>query len=292
MNIFEILFYQPIFNFLIVSYRFLGENLGWAIIAVALASRLIVYPFTAKQLQNAEKSKEFQKESQKIQKMYAKNKDKQMQELAKIQSKYLPGQLAGCLPLIFQLIFLLQINTVIRDLFANGVAAFNEVAYPFIAKFAEDAVVNPSFFGIDLSKTASDIGLTNFADSWPYLLLALAVGATQFLASRVMSGLSIIGDDGKKKEEKKSEKNEKKKKEEEEPDFSTMMQNSTKQMMFLFPIMTVIFSFNFVSGLSLYWTIQSFFVIIQQLIRERKKLISWFMHKFSSVSEVNLPNGR
>ncbi len=236
-------------------------------------------PLTSNQLKNAEKSKEFRKEYEKIQKQYAKNKEKQMQELAKIQSKYLPGQLGGCLPLIFQIIFLIQINSVIRSLFAKGITAFNEVAYPFVAKFAEGAIINAHFLGIDLSKTANDIGLSNIGQSWPYILLALLVGVSQFLSSRVMSGLSLVGDDGKKKEEKKDDK--KKKGAAEEPDFSQMMQSSTSQMMYILPIMTIIFSLNFTSGLSLYWTIQSFFVIIQQLIRERVKIINWLKHRIS-----------
>ncbi|MBN1915663.1 membrane protein insertase YidC [Candidatus Dojkabacteria bacterium] len=280
LNIISVLFYQPIFNFLIVAYRFFGENLGLGIIAVALVSRLIMLPFTANQLKNAEKNKEFRTEYEKIQKKYAKNKEKQMQELAKIQSKYLPGQLGGCLPLIFQIIFLFQINSVIRNLFEKGVTAFNDVAYPFISVFAEDAVINPVFLGIDLSKTASDIGLTNISSAWPYILLALAVGASQFLSSRVMSGLSIVGEEGKKKE-REEKKSGKKKKDEETPDFSKMMQSSTSQMMYILPIMTVIFSLRFISGLSLYWTIQSFFVIIQQLIRERIRVVNWLRSKFS-----------
>ncbi|HEC65683.1 MAG TPA: membrane protein insertase YidC [bacterium] len=276
---FNVLFYQPIFNALIVLYRAFGGNLGLAIVGIAVLSRLITWPLTNKQLKSADKNKDFKKEYDKVKKKYAKNKEKQSEQLAKLQAKYLPGQLGGCLPIVFQIIFLIQIRRVIVDLFQNGISAFNEVAYPFIAKFAEGVVINPNLFSIDLSKTANDIGIGNLHIVWPYLLLAVSVGVAQLISTLILTGTRKTGEDKQKEEKRKRRK--KKKKEEKQPDFSEMMQKSTSQMIYILPVMTIFFSLNFISGISLYWTVQSLFVIIQQSIRERKKLVEWVRLKLS-----------
>ena len=65
-----------------------------------------------------------------------------------------------------------------------------------------------------------------------------------------------------KKEEKLAEKTETK-----TDDFASSMQ---KQMLYLFPIMTLIFGYTMPSGVMLYWFAFSFFSFIQQLLIVRK----------------------
>ncbi len=264
-NLFNVLFYQPIFNLLIFFYRLLGGNLGWAIIVVAAVTRLATFPITKAQIKSASKGKEFQKKYDKLKKKYGKNKEKLNEELAKLQAKYLPGQLAGCLPIILLIVFLIQVRNVIRALVEQGPEAFNEVAYSFIPKFAEDAVINLKFLGMNLSKVAADFSWDD-SSIIPYVVLALLVGLTQFASTRILSGIRAP------KEEKKEKKSKKKKDDEEMPDMSEMMGSISKQMMFFFPALTVITSLGywgggklFPSGLSIFWTVQNLFVIIQQV---------------------------
>lgn len=122
-----------------ISYRFIGENLGIAIIVLAVISRIVTIPLTNRQLKMAKKSKEFQSQYEKIKKQHAKNKDKQTQELSKLQMKYLPGQLAGCLPLIIMLVFLIQVRNSIKNLVVQGVYAYNKVAYIKSLTYPEDS---------------------------------------------------------------------------------------------------------------------------------------------------------
>lgn len=125
----QVLFYQPTFNLLIVFYRLFASNLGLAIIAVAVLSRLITYPMTRAQIKSAERGKEFQKKYDKLKKKYGKNKERLNQELAKLQAEYLPGQIGGCLPLIIMIILLIQVRAGIRNLVDQGWHAFNQVSY-------------------------------------------------------------------------------------------------------------------------------------------------------------------
>lgn len=282
-TIFRTIFYQPAFNALIFFYRLFGGNLGIAIILLAILSRLLTYPMTKVQLKSAEKSKDFQKEYDKLKKKYGKNKDKLNEELAKLQAQYLPGQIAGCLPMILLIIFLIQVRNVIRALVENGVVAFNEVAYPFIEKFAEGAEINFSFLGMDLSKVATNFEWSS-AEIIPYVLLAVIVGASQFLSARILSGIRTFKQE--KKPKKKAKKKKKKEKDDEELDMSEMMGMMNKQMMFMFPALTILTSLGywggakfFPSGISIFWTVQNLFVIMQRLLMNKEEAIEWFKVK-------------
>ncbi|MBD3280298.1 membrane protein insertase YidC [Candidatus Dojkabacteria bacterium] len=275
--------FELVFNSLIVLYRFLGEDLGLALIGIALLSRLIVYPFTVRQLKNVDKNKEFQKKYEEIKEKFSSKKDqeKQAKELAKLQGEYLPGQLSGCLTIILQLLLLIQINYVIRNLLKYGAEGFNTLAYGFVDKFPAGYQFNLKFLGVlNLGESARDQGLTNFEDSWPYLAVAGFLVLTQFFSMRILSGLTKDhekeAEKKRKREEakKKREKARKKGEEEEVPSFSEVFQDTNRQMMMFFPLMLGFFSLNYPSGLSLYFATTSLFVIIQQGIMKRDKIIA------------------
>lgn len=270
--------YNLVFNTLVVLYRFMGEDLGLALIAVAILSRVILIPFTLRQLKNVDKNKEFQKQYQEIKEKFKKDKEKQTQELAKLQSQYLPGQLSGCLTLILQLLLLIQINYVIRNLLQNGTAAFNQIAYGIVGKFQEGYEFDVTFLGdwLNLGKSANNVGVANLSESWPYLLVALILVLTQFFSMKIMTG----SNKPEPKPEKDEKKNDKGKKDDEVPSFSEVFQDTNRQMMMFFPLLLGFFSLNYPSGLSLYFATTSLFVIIQQGIMKRKELVERFREKF------------
>lgn len=136
----RIIFYQPMFNILILLYDLLSGDLGLAIILVAALAKLVTIPITRKQLKSAEEMKVFQEKSQKIKEKYNKNTEKMNEELMKLSSKYMPAQLGGCLPLIVSIILLIQVRGVVIDLVNKGYHSFNEVAYVEAFKKDEDSV--------------------------------------------------------------------------------------------------------------------------------------------------------
>lgn len=414
MGILQVLFYEPTFNLLMYFYSIIG-NLGVAILLIAVVSRLITWPLTRRQMKNAEKSKDFQREVNAIKKKYKKNQEKQAQELAKIQAKYLPGQLGGCLNMILALILLIQVRHVIINLVDQGVHAFNQVAYFESMKLPEDSITIPSpeldegvhtleyeivangkklnqeyvfaiigddnkdelteklnerlseiskedqdkkdaearvssislfveefrdfkkgepiileeldlitayirppsntsikydkskvvlndeklgqenleisegvplnftFMGADLSKVATDFGFSDPVVVAPYVIIALLVGVTQLFASKVQMQLNPMMLEKAKEKEKLSKKSEKKKskkddKKPEDMDFSEIMAQSSKQMAYVFPLMTIVWSLGFFgaffpTGVSLFWTGQNSFVIIQEVITNRSRIL-------------------
>jgi YidC/Oxa1 family membrane protein insertase len=256
---FNTLFFQPLYNLLVILYHALGDNLGLAIIAIALVSRLVTLPLTLRQTKMTEKSREMSEKMKEVKKKYKNDKEKQQQEMMKIQSEYLPAQISGCLPLIVQFIFLIYIYKVIRSLISDP-SSFNNVAYSFVPKFPENYVVNDSFLSglIHLKETPTSVGTDDVLNFIPYLILVLAVGLTQFVSMKLMSAKQNT-----KKLEK--EKEEKKKSDDTPDDFAEIMQQSTKQAMMLMPIMIMFGALSFPAGLSLYWSAQSIFMIIQQI---------------------------
>lgn len=297
------LFIQPLyalaFNLLIVFYRLFGQNLGLAIITFTLAIKLATLPFSIRQANSAKKNKEFQEKYKAIQAKHknAKDKEKMTQELAQLQSEYLPAQLGGCLPTILQLLFFFQVYYVVINSINVGVHAFNDVNYDFIPEFPADATLDLTFLGMNLGQSASQIGFNNFGAVLPYLLLILLVGLTQFVSSRVLSGLNMMpgqkqteaeaGKGGKKdnKKDKKSKAANKSGKEgkaevQEDLSFSDALQQSTQSTLYILPLMTMALGLTFPAGLSLYWTISNGFVIIQQLVVNREAAKAWLKTRF------------
>ena len=66
MEIFSILFYQPLYNLLVVLYRLFGGELGLAIIAIAALARILTYPITKRQIEMAETSQDFSKKVKQV----------------------------------------------------------------------------------------------------------------------------------------------------------------------------------------------------------------------------------
>ncbi len=281
MDIFTILFYQPIYNLVIVLYRVFGGDLGLAIIAIALLSRLITLPITLRQIKMAESNKEFNEKVKSVKELHKNDKERQSQELMKVQSQYLPSQLAGCLPLILQFIFLINILNVVRDIISNNAGSFNNMAYGFVPQLAANQAINTSFLGVvNLATTPAQIGYNNLMAVAPYIILSLLVGVTQYLSNQILMGMRTKKEEGEKTKDqglKTKDKDKQKKlgkdgKPSQPEDFGEIMQQSTKQTMLILPVLLVFMSLNFPAGLSLYWTVQSGFVIIQQLVMERLKL--------------------
>lgn len=263
-ELFTALIHQPVFNILVLFYRLFGENLGLAIIAIALLSRLVLLPLSIRQNKMVSENQVFSEKVKEIKNKYKKDKKKQQEELMKIQSEYLPSQLAGCLPLIVQFILLITINNVFVSIFTDP-SKFSEVfskfAYVESLNFPSGYTLNTSFLGMDLNVLPSSIGFGT-AGILPYIVVILLVGLTQYYSAKLLQP-------SKKVEQKKEE--EKKHKSGEPEDFSEVLQKTTQQTMFLLPIMIMAASYSFATGLSIYWISQSVFLIIQQIVLKRFK---------------------
>lgn len=79
-------------------YDFLGSY-GWALVVFTVAVRLLSFPLQIKQQKNTARMAAYQPMIADIQKKYAKDKEKQSEELMKLQEEYGFNPAGGCLPM-------------------------------------------------------------------------------------------------------------------------------------------------------------------------------------------------
>jgi len=255
-EIWHLLLYQPILNGVIVLYQLLFANMGLAIIALTFIVRLLLVPLMNPQMESAQKMQELAPELKKLKEKFSGDKQKFAQAQLQLYKEHGVNPASGCLPQILQFAVLIALyqafNQVIRPDGAAVIEKINGSLYAF-AKLPADAVLNLRFLYLDLAKPDL-IKIPGFI-ALPGIFVILAT-IFQFLSSKMM--MPAV-----KKEEKLAAKTEEK-----TDDMATSMQ---KQMLYMFPAMTLIFGYTMPSGVMLYWFIFSLFSFVQQYLINRKK---------------------
>lgn len=255
-----VLFY-PMLNVMMLLYHFLGDNLGWAIIVLAILIRLALIPLVKRQTAMTRKMTSIKPELEKLQKQYANNPEKLSQEQMKLYKKsgYNP---IGCLgTMIPQLVMLYVLIGVIRAV-TNGTL---EGLYPFVQEmigFNDAYVVNTQFLFWDLttnfSAVSSEFGRFS-AQALPYIGLAVLVGITQYITTvftqkmqtSTISKKKKSGDGALTPEE--------------------MQSKMMGSMILIFPVMTAFITISTPAALGVYWVIQSLMLVVQYFILDFDK---------------------
>jgi len=234
VNIFNIVLYQPLFNALVFLYNYLpGHDFGIAIIVLTIVIKLLLYPTSVKAVKSQKAIQQLQPKVQEIQKTHKDDKEKQAKEVLELYKKEKINPFSGLLLALIQLPILIALYSV----FWNGLRP-EELArlYTFVANPGQ---INAFLLGmIDLSK--------------PNLIFAILAGVTQFFQTKMLSPQNKAITSGQKSAS----------------DFSQAMQ---KQMLYFFPVFTVIILLNLPSALGLYWTVSGVFSIVQQYLILRDK---------------------
>lgn len=232
------IFIRPLTNLLIFLYNIIpGHDLGISIIILTIIIRLILYPSSRKAIKSQRAMQNLQPELDKIREKHKDDKQKQTQETLKLYQENKISPFSSCLPLLIQMPILIALYWVFRKVSAEDVSS---LLYPFI-RAPQD--FTPYFLGIiDLTKPEV------------YVLPILA-GATQFIQSWMILKRN--------------------KKEEHKPDEKVQDIGSaiSKQMTYIFPIITIIFAASLPAAISLYWIATNLFSIVQQyIIMKEEKL--------------------
>ena len=99
IDAFYLVLYKPLFNALILLYRFLpGNDFGIAVIVLTVSIRLILYPIMVQSLRSQKKIRNIQPKLEEIKKKYKDNKEKQAQETMSLYSKEKVNPLGGRFP--------------------------------------------------------------------------------------------------------------------------------------------------------------------------------------------------
>lgn len=248
---FNTFIYQPVYNFLIFVYNIIPiHDFGIAIILVTVFIKFLLVPLSRKQIESQKKMQELQPKIKEVQEKYKKDKEKQSQALMELYKTHKANPFSGCLPMVFQLVFLIAIYRVLFNVSQSGLLIKGDELYAFVANPGQ---INRMFLGIlDLSRSLDLSHLT--LSSLPHIILvALAAGSQYFQTKMLMP------------KEDKSVKTTK------EADFSQMM---SKQMLYMGPILTLFIGVKFPAGLALYWLTSTVFMIVQQYYLNDKKIVA------------------
>jgi YidC/Oxa1 family membrane protein insertase len=250
--------YRPIYNLLIFIYNVVPfHDFGISIILVTIFIKLLLVPLSKKQIESQKKMQELQPKLKEIQDKYKNDKEKQTKAIMEFYRENKANPFSGCLPLIFQMIFLIAIYRVLFNISQNGLIVNDaDLYHPFIQNPGQ---INRFFLGlIDLSRAVNFNNL-NFAEISHIILVIAAAGAQYFQTKLLMETKKITNA---KNDIKLQEKNKK------EPDMAQIM---SKQMLYLAPIMTLFIGIKFPAGLALYWLVSTLFMIVQQKQLEKYK---------------------
>ncbi len=246
--------YQPIYNLLIFTYNIIPlHDFGIAIILVTVLIKLLLIPLSRKQIESQKKMQELQPKIKAIQDKYKNDKEKQSRALMEFYKENKANPFSGCLPMVFQLIFLIAIYRVLFNISKNGLIVSGSDLYLFMHNPGQ---INHLFLGlIDLS---SIVDFKNFsAGNIAHIVLVVMAAGAQYVQTKM-----LMATKSRKDGEAKSSKEGK------EQDFAQIM---SKQMLYLAPIMTLFIGIKFPAGLALYWLVSTLFMIAQQDYLEKLK---------------------
>jgi YidC/Oxa1 family membrane protein insertase len=257
-SVFHNLLYVPIINLLVLLYHAISFvhipfALGFAIIALTIAIRLILYPLMNSQLKASKKMQELNPHLKNLKEKHKNDAKMLQQETMRLYKEHGVNPAAGCLPVLVQLPIIWALYSVLQLIVKPGMATLKEIntmLYSSSLKLASPW--DTYFFGLPLAQTPSHLMSTIGP---VVLLIPVLTGVFQFIQSKMMFSATPKAED-KKLSEVKSKAGEKK-----QEDFATAFQS---QSLYIFPLMIGFFSYGFPIGLSLYWNTFTIFGIIQQ----------------------------
>lgn len=246
-ELFNTVLYEPLFNALIFLYDVVpGGDIGVAIILLTLAIKLVLLWPSHSSIKAQKELQEVQPKIQELQEKYKDNREELGRKMMEFYKENKVNPLSSCLPLLVQLPVLWALYRV----FFNGLQTVEggilapeqlEHLYGSLQVTYATQAIDPTFLGfVDLSQSGN-------------IILALIAGGFQFWQAWMLSRRRTAmqgkgtGDEN-------------------------MAAGINKQMTYIFPVVTIIFAFQFPAGLAVYWIVSTIFMIVQQwFVFHRKK---------------------
>jgi YidC/Oxa1 family membrane protein insertase len=226
--------YKPILNALVALLIYMpGHYLWLAVMVLTIIIRTILLIPSQKAMKAQKAMQEVQPKLDKIKEKYKDDQARIAQETMLIWKEHKVSPVSSCLPTLAQLPILIALFYVIRGGLSPDKAA---MIYEFLPAFSL-ADINPAFITFDLMDRS-------------ILIFPVVIGALQFLQMHLMMS---------RKKDKKDDKNKK-------PTMASEMENATKMMKYVMPVMIAFFTAQMPAAVGLYWGTSTFYGIIQQLV--------------------------
>lgn len=232
---FNEVFYRPLLNALVYLTGFLPYNdLGFAVIILTIAVRLIIFPLTHRAIKTQNKMKMIEPELKKI-KDGVKDREEQARKTMELYRAHGINPFSGMVLLFLQLPVLIAMYLVFRE----SSQIDPSYLYGFISM---PDLIHDNFLGfINLGQRS--------------ILLAFLAALSQFVQIKLSQPLSPPGTSSDRKA----------------PDFSKML---SWQMTYFMPVLIFFIATRFPSAVSLYWTTLNIFAIVHEgMVRKKAKKI-------------------
>jgi YidC/Oxa1 family membrane protein insertase len=242
MEILTILFFNPLLNALMFFYKVLFSNLGFAIIALTIVLRVLIFPLNLKTLVSQRKVQHLKPHMDALKEKHKDDKMALSQAQMDLYKEHGVSPAGGCGWMLLQLPFLFGFFYVLRFVVGlTGVEALNQHLY------------TPWLYLPNLSALHFHFAWVNLGKPDPYYIFPVLAGLSQYFLSRLTlppkpQAVKASGSGS----------------------FEDALASTSQQMVYIFPIMTFIFTLQFPSGLALYWTVGNVFSIIQQSYVNRR----------------------
>lgn len=228
------------YNLLVAVTAIIPGHYVWISIAlITIILRLVFLPSSLKMTHMQKKQKDIQHKVDAIKQKHAGDKKAEQQATMELYKQEGINPLSSCLPMIVQIVVLIYFYRVFTTIGLGAVKT--DLLYSFVPHISS---LNTSFFGLDLALTVKQLSSTSF---WAYAFPILA-GGTQLIQSLQAKALQPKSTG--------------------QGDAFQRAMNT--QFIFLFPIMTAWISYTLTSALSIYWIVQTLFMIGQQWYVIRK----------------------
>jgi YidC/Oxa1 family membrane protein insertase len=217
------------------------------IIFLTFTVRGIMFKPFVNQVRSMKKMQDFAPEMKKIQKKYANDRQRQAQEMQKLQREHGVNPLGSCLPMLLQIPVFIGLNWVLRA-FTNKPLEQKNENY-FFSKHDVESYVNAKLFGVNLGdaihNSITAIGGTGASGwHWNVLPVALPLMIVASIATHLTARHSVARQNAASAT----------------PQTAIM----NKLTMYVFPLGVLVFGALFPIGLLFYWLANNGWTLMQQ----------------------------
>ena len=245
-EIWNTLLVHPLISVFVLAYNVIPD-FGWAIVAVTIGIRLLLYPLFVAQIRSQRVMQEIAPAMNTLKQKHGKDRQRLSEEQMKLYRERGYNPAMGCLPLLVQMPILFAMYAAFIQVGGGlGQEALKGSDY---ARFLPPFIANPVGPAETLDLTAHWLPWLTGGLGKPdpglfieyFKVLPILAGVTQLVSSiMAMPAAQQKSDDPQQR----------------------MMQSMT----YYFPIITVVFAWGFPAGLAVYWVATTLFQIVQQYV--------------------------
>ncbi len=261
-------FFANVFGYVLNYIYNIVQNYGFAIIIFTLLLKLCMLPISINQQRTMKKNAKLQVKVKEIQAKYSNDQARQSQELMDLYKRENMTPFSGCLSSIVQFVIIISIfylvsrpltymvhfdqevlNQYVQEVSDknSGKASYQEIAViREKSKDDERVALNMNFLGLDLSQIPSQ----NYNDIKVFIIPVLYV-LTSFASMKITASM---------------QKQQLKPTSEEKTEEDETMDEMSKTMTYMMPVMAVSISLIAPLGLALYWLVSNLLMILERLL--------------------------